>query len=67
MCSNFNFSCIFFARRSIKSNISAKLENENIKEVAKAEINEVAEPIPEQDPSDVDAPPKGKFEYILVF
>ena len=36
-------------------------------EVAKAETNEVVDPILEHEPSDVDAPPKGKFVYILVF
>ena len=33
----------------------------------KLETNQVACPALEHEPSDVDAPPKGKFAYILVF
>ena len=35
-------------------------------EAAKAKTNEVADPILENEPSNVDAPPKGTFVYILV-
>ena len=54
MCANFGFGWRVFGRRGIKSNISAKLKVENNMEAA------------ENEPSNVDAPPKGKFVYILV-
>ena len=67
MCPNFGFICRVFVRRGTKSNVSAKMETENNMEVAKVETNEVANLIPELEPSDFDAPPKGKLMYILVF
>ena len=43
MCPNFGFGCRVFVRKGIKSNVSAKVET-----------NEVTDPIPEHEPSFVD-------------
>ena len=54
MCADFGFDCRLFARRVTTSNISIEMGIENNMEAA------------ENEPSNVDAPPKGKFVYILV-
>ena len=50
----------------LSSNISAKMEAENSMEATKVETNEVVDPIPEHEPSNVDVTPKVEFMFIFV-
>ena len=54
-------------KKGIKSNNSRKLEAENRLEATKTKTDDDVNMIPSNEPSNVDAPPKGKFVYILVF
>ena len=67
MCANFGFGCKIFVRRDIKSNVFDELEVRNNMDTAKTETNEDAHHISKHKPLNVDAPPKGKFVYIIVF
>ena len=66
MCTKFGFGYRVFVRRGTITKLSANIEVENNMEVAKAEIDEVADPIPVCGPSYLDAPPKHELMYILV-
>ena len=67
MSANLGFGCKVFVSRGTKSNVFTTMKVENNIEAAKAKTNEVVNPMGEYEPSNVDAPPKGKFVYILVF
>ena len=53
-------------KKGIKSNNSRKLEAENRLEATKTKTDDDVNMIPSNEPSNVDAPPKGTFVYILV-
>ena len=61
MCVNLGFGC-----NGTRSNTYPKNEAKNNMEVAKAEIDEVADPIPVCGPSYLDAPPKDEFSYTSL-